>query len=128
MHANSAKKPRWSVESTVRILHARAYPNEDFLPVYPRKLEVIAAILKVANYRAASNYLYMVKELHVKFGAPWSDLLAWTLKSCIRSCEPLPFVEFASAVTSSDPVANYGPVGFRNLAVVAVFHLREIEV
>eukprot|EP00971_Amphidinium_carterae_P013857 272959-Amphidinium_carterae.1 len=32
MHANSAKKPRLSLESTVRVLHARAFPSEELLP------------------------------------------------------------------------------------------------
>eukprot|EP00971_Amphidinium_carterae_P253686 5036225-Amphidinium_carterae.1 len=53
MHANLAEKPRLSLESTVRVLHrklhARAFPSEELLPVYPRRLEVMASIHKAAT-------------------------------------------------------------------------------
>ena len=79
----------------------------DALPLTPRIITVIGAVMKAAGYRSAKNYMTAIKKLHISRGHRWDEQLAMSAHNFnlsttrgigpVRQSEPLS-VERVSAI------------------------------
>jgi hypothetical protein len=91
----------------------------------------IMAALRVAGYRSPEGYLSLAKEVHIKAGRPWDDVLALHARTVTRACrraDPLPLLRLADLPGDECAWGPGGPLNPRRFLVVGSWWLmREIE-
>ena len=108
------------------------------VPLTPRKIEVIGAVLKESHYSSTKNYISAIKRHHRLLGFEWSDQLDLAYSSFVASTQrgigpgkqssPLPFNKFAGADLNREVGRDDFPVqpGWAS-ALFTFFLLRELE-
>ena len=108
------------------------------VPLTPRKIEVIGAILKGSHYRSTKNYISSIKRYHRLCGFDWHDQLDLAYSSFVASTQrgigpgkqssPLPFSKFGEADLNSVMSNDEYPVKPGWCSVLFTFFLlRELE-
>ena len=111
------------------------------LPLTPRIITVIGAVMKAAGYRSTKNYMSAVKAVHIQRGHRWNeqlDLAAHNFNLSttrgvgpVRQSEPLPFDRVAKKNLDEDKTvsdARYPRNPAAMFVIVVFFMLRELEV
>ena len=111
----------------------------DALPLTPRIITVIGAVMKAAGYRSTKNYMTAIKKLHISRGHRWDEQLAMSAHyfnlsttrgiGPVRQSEPLS-VERVSAIDIDEKLPDQSfPFCAGAMFILTVFFLlRELEV
>jgi ubiquitin-protein ligase len=122
----------WSVRAEARGL-------QDF-PLSPKAIRLASALFKKGGYRSGALYLSSFKREHVARGHPWSPLLDFEYRDCLRALrrglgpakQAQPFDLAAIASLTDEEAKKYSKNGYpahlREVILVASWWLlREIE-
>ena len=127
-----------SQANTWMAFHEAWFGQEPVAPLTPGKIRAIGSAFKHGGYRGFANYRTTAKQMHVKAGHSWSDLLDLCMdeaeRSVLRGIGPgrqaLP-IDLPTITRHEPTTSSYGtlasPMVKRMLIVAAMFMLRELE-
>ena len=82
-YANSSRSAKEAKRKAVKDLLAAAHMAS--YPLDPKKIKLIAGVLREAGYKSADTYLVEAKTAHIEEGWPWTALLDRHFKLCRKA-------------------------------------------